>query len=109
MQEFIAQPGVFDIEIDAIRILDAGGLIFGPASEFDGNSGVVVRVRDAHAAHFNVLRQRSSTRRGAAGRRIWGPQGGLVLRLSGWRALLYPGRRANRKYGRQEDGYAEVS
>src|SRR5207302_4468640 len=102
-----ALTGVLACALAAIRILDAGGLIFGPASEFDGNSGLVVRVRDAHAAHFNVLRKRSSTRRGAAGRRIWGLQVGLVLRLSGWRALLYPGRRANRKYGHQEDGYAE--
>ena len=43
-QEFIAQPGVLDIEIDAIRIREASGLVLHPASEVDDHFGAVVRV-----------------------------------------------------------------
>ena len=68
MQEFIAQPGVLDIEIDAIGIGDARGLIFGAAAELDNDSRVVVRIPDAHAAHFRILLRRGLARRGSGQR-----------------------------------------
>ena len=104
VQEFIAQPGVFDIKVDAIRIRDTGGLILHPASEFDDHLGAVARVGDTHAAHFHFLCRRRSARHGAAGSPVRGTQRAQVLRVLGRRALLCAGWRANPKDGCQEDG-----
>ena len=108
VQEFIAQSGVFDVEVDAIRIREADGLIVHPASEFHDHLATV-RLRDAHAPHFHLLHRRRSARYDAAGSRVRRTQRALVLRVLGWRALLCADRRAHAKYGRKEDGQAKVS
>ena len=66
VQKLSAQFRIFDIEVDAVWIGDACGLVFCLAAQFDNDSGIAVRVPDAHMAHSRVLSRRACVRRASA-------------------------------------------